>query len=315
MKHRVFACVLALGALSLSRPAFAQDGAVADPAAEARTQYQLGSQAFSAKKYSEAALHFESAASFRPHAVALYTAGLAWDNANKPERAADAYARALDVPGLDAKQTATAKERVAALEKTLGTLVVSGGEGAKVQLDALTEAPVPARLHAPPGSHSLSVRAPGKPIDHREVTLEAGKVIELDLAKEAKPAAPPAEAEPPASAPPAKEAPPPRAREDFWTTRRAIGVGVAGLGVAVLGAGAVLGIQANGAKDAYDAGPTREAFDHASSLETWTNVALISGAVALAGGIVLVVLPEGDGGEARVHMGLGPRGATLGGTF
>ena len=141
MKHRVFACVLALGALSLSRPAFAQDGAVADPAAEARTQYQLGSQAFSAKKYSEAALHFESAASFRPHAVALYTAGLAWDNANKPERAADAYARALDVPGLDAKQTATAKERVAALEKTLGTLVVSGGEGAKVQLDALTEAP------------------------------------------------------------------------------------------------------------------------------------------------------------------------------
>ncbi len=314
MKHRVFACVLALGALSSSGRAHAQESTVADPAAEARTQYGLGTQAFQAKKYSEAALHFESAASFRPHAVALYTAGLAWDLANKPERAADAFSRALDVPGLDAKQTATAKERVATLEKTLGTLAVTGGEGTKVQLDALTEAPVPARLHAPAGSHSLSVRVPGKPIDHREVTLEAGHVAELDLTKEAKPAPPPPPAEEPKPPPPPKE-PPPRAHDEFWITRRVIGVGVAGLGVAALGAGAVLGINANGAKDAYDAAPTREAFDHASSLQTWTNVALIAGGVALAGGIVLVVLPDGDSGEARLQMGLGPSGAAIGGRF
>jgi hypothetical protein len=102
---------------------------------------------------------------------------------------------------------------------------------------------------------------------------------------------------------------------NFWTTRRVAGVGVAGLGVAVLGAGVVLGINANDAKDAYDAGPSRQAFDHASSLETWTNVAFIAGAVALVGGVVLVVLPDDDGREAHVRMGLGPGGATLGGTF
>src|SRR5688572_22296764 len=117
MKPRLFAFVVA-AAVASTAPSFAQDTS-ADPAAEARSQYQLGTQAFQAKKYSEAALHFESAASFRPHAVALYTAGLAWDLANNPARAADAYSRALDVPGLDAKQSATAKDRVAALEKSL----------------------------------------------------------------------------------------------------------------------------------------------------------------------------------------------------
>ena len=318
MRSLIFAGIVA-ASLAWSAASYAQDTAVADPAAEARAQYQLGTQAFQAKKYSEAALHFESAASFRPHAVALYTAGLAWDLANNPPRAADAYSRALDVTGLDAKQTATAKERVAALEKTLGTLAVTAPEGWKVQLDAFTEAPVPARLHAPPGQHQLSVRAPGKPIDHHDVTLEAGKTTPLEVSLE--PAKPPplttpADDKSSAQPTPKDTTTPPRLRDsNYWTIRRVAGVGVAGLGVAALGAGVLFGLEANSAKDAYDAAPSREGFDHASSLQTWTNVMLIGGAVVLVGGIVLVVLPDSDGGEARLKMGVGPRGATLGGTF
>jgi tetratricopeptide (TPR) repeat protein len=167
MKPYVLACVLAAG-VALTGIASAQDS---DPAAEARTQYQLGTQAFQAKKYAEAATHFEAAAAARSNAVALYTAGLAWDLAGKNERAADAYARALDVPGLDAKQSANAKDRVAALEKTLGTVAVQGPEGWKVQLEAGSEAPVPVRLHAPSGSHALAVKEPGKPVEHRDVML------------------------------------------------------------------------------------------------------------------------------------------------
>lgn len=318
MKRCVLAGVLALGiaasGIVTSGIANAQDSGPVDPAAEARTQYQLGTTAFQAKKYAEAATHFESAASFRPHAVALYTAGLAWDLANKPERAADAFSRALDVPGLDAKQSASAKERIAAIEKTVGTVAVQGPEGSKVQLEPYTEAPVPARLHAPPGLHSLTVKMPGKPVEHRDVTLEAGKAVDVNLND-----APRREATPtpdPAPTPAPKEQPQSHgSHESYWTIRRVAGVGVAGLGVAVLGAGAVLGINANGAKDAYDARPSREAFDHASSLETWTNIALISGAVALASGIVLVVLPDDDGREGRLRVGVGPNGATLGGTF
>lgn len=311
MKRFVLACVLALG-VATTGAASAQDDAAA---AEARTQYGLGTQAFTAKKYVEAATHFEAAAAAKQSAVALYTAGLAWDLAGKQERAADAFSRALELPGLDPKQSSNAKEKVATYEKTLGTVAVQGPEGWKVQLDAQTEAPVPARLHALAGAHALNVKPPGKPAEKRDVLLEAGKVVEITLKDEpAKPAV-----TPPPEPTGLKETatPPPRASShyNYWTIRRVAGVGVAGLGVAVLGAGAVLGINANGAKDAYDAAPSRQAFDHASSLETWTNVALITGAVCLIGGVVLVVLPDDDGREGRLKLGIGPRGATLGGTF
>ncbi|MBX3262855.1 MAG: hypothetical protein KIS78_33495 [Labilithrix sp.] len=306
------AAVLALtGAGGVARA----DESTADSAAEARQQYGMGTQAFSQKRYSEAALHFEAAASFKASAIALYTAALAWDLASRPERAADAYGRALEVPGLDAKQTGIAKDRVAALEKSLGTVVVTAPEGWKVQLDTLTEVPAPARLHASPGVHTLTVRIPNKPIERRDVTLEAGKVTNLELKDEPAPA-PAVDPEPVAEAPaPASEAPPPRLREPFWTTMRVIGVGVAGVGVAALGAGAILGTSANGAKEAYDAAPSRAAFDHASSLETWTNVALISGAVLVAGGIALVVVPLGERSDGAVRVGAAPGSVVVGGTF
>lgn len=312
MKRFVLACVLAAG-LAASGVASAQDDAAS---AEARTQYGLGQQAFQAKKYGEAATHFEAAAAARTSAVALYTAGIAWDLAGKQERAADAFSRALEVPGLDPKQSTNAKDKVATYEKTLGTAFVQGPEGCKVQLDSFTEAPVPVHLHGWPGTHSLTVKAPGKPVEHRDVLLEAGKVLEVNLKEEpAKPQAttPP---DPTPKETPKETAPARGSHESYWTTRRVAGVGVAGLGVAVLGAGAVLGINANGAADAYDASPSRAAFDHASSLETWTNVAFIAGAACLVGGIVLVVLPDDEGRESgRLHVGVGPRGATLGGTF
>lgn len=300
--------VLALALGTISARATAQETPSADPAAEARQQYQSGGQAFKDKRYSEAALHFEAAASLRVSAVALYTAGLAWDLASKPERAADAYGRALEVQGLDAKQTANAKDRVAALEKMLGTVVVTAPEGFRVQLDTYTEVPTPARLHGQPGVRSLSVRAPGKPIDHRDVTLELGKTSTLELKDEPKPEPKPE----PVAPPPPPEPKPVAVHESFWTLRRVAGVGVAGLGVAALGGTVVLGINANGAKDAYDAAPTRQAYDHASSLQTWTNVSLVAGLVLAAGGAVLIFLPESD---HRVQVGLAPSGATLGGTF
>jgi hypothetical protein len=312
---RLLAVALVLAGTSLvPAAAHAQDTPPAgDAAVEARQQYTQGTQAFQQKRYQEAALHFEAAASFRTSSVALYTAGLAWDLASRPERAADAYTRALDVGGLDPKQTGLAKDRVAQLEKTLGTVAVTAPDGWRVQLDTFTEVPVPARLHAGQGMHALSVRAPGKPIERRDVTLEAGKVVNLELKDEPK-GAPKAEPEPAKAAPSVEQpqAPPPRAQ--YWITRRVVGVGVAGVGVAALGSAIVLGLNANSAKDAYDAGPTRASFDHASSLQTWTNVALVSGVVLVAGGIALVVWPDKDG-EGRVQLGAAPGGAVVTGKF
>ncbi|MDB4945615.1 MAG: hypothetical protein JWP97_5149 [Labilithrix sp.] len=304
--------VVALGVLALPHAAFAQDAPVVDSAAEARQQYQQGTTAFQAKHYEEAALHFEAAASFRTNAVALYTAALAWDNAARPERAADAYARALAVGGLEAKQSTLAKDRVAQLEKMLGTANVTAPEGWKVQLDTFTEVQVPARLHGASGVHSLSVRAPGKPIERRDITLDGGKVTTFELKDEPKPA-PKVEAPRPAP-PPEVAPPPPRVEASYWIPRRVAGVGVAGVGFASVVSGIILGLQANSAKDAYDAGPTQASYDHASSLQTWTNVTLIAGGVLLAGGIALVVVPD-KSRDARVQVGVSPAGAAMAGSF
>ena len=293
--------------------AHAQEAAATptENAAEARQQYQQGTTAFQQKRYQEAALHFEAAASFRTSSVALYTAGLAWDLASKPERAADAYGRALEVGGLDPKQTGLAKDRVAQLETTLGTVAITAPEGWRVQLDTFTEVPTPARLHAGAGVHGLSVRAPGKPIERRDVTLQAGKVVPVELKEEPK-AQPKVEVEPVKPPPVAPAPPPPPPRMHFWTTRRVAGVGVAGVGVAALGATIVLGLEANSAQTAYVAGPTRESLDHASSLQTWTNVALVSSVVLVAGGVALVLWPDPDG-EGRVRVGAAPGGVVMAG--
>jgi hypothetical protein len=318
LRARWLSVGLAGAFLLAAAPDARADEPAADSAVEARQQYQDGSKAFSAKRYSEAALHFEAAAAFKANAVALYTAALAWDLATRPERAADAYSRALEVPGLDAKQTNIAKDRVAALERTLGTLSVTAPDGYKVQLDSLTEVAAPARLHGNAGAHTLSIRAPGKPIERRDVSLEAGRATTLEL-KEPPKASPKPEPEP--EPPPAKPAPPPetlppRLRDQqFWTPLRVAGVGVAAVGVAALGTGVILGTSALGAKDAYNAAPTRPGFDHAESLQTLTNVVFVVGGVLTAGGIVMIVVPSGERVDRSVRVGFSPRGLSAGGTF
>jgi hypothetical protein len=293
----------------------------ADPAVQqARKEYAAGKEAYAAKKFAEAALHFEAAASSRPHAVTLYTAALAWDAAGKPERAADAFGRSLDVPGLDPKQTENAKARLAALEPTLGTLAVKAPEGTRVQLEGLTETTTPARLHAPPGTHILMARLVGdKPVIRKEIQLEAGQVAPFEI-KDDSPAPPPPKKEEPKEEPKQTNEPPPKpAASAPFPMRRAIGIGVAGLGVGVLAGGVVLGVSALDAKDTYNAAPTRSAFDHANGLATWTTVALIAGGVLTAGGVALAVIPEkaekDEQQKNKMTFSLSPFGAFVSGAF
>ena len=117
-------------------------------------------QAYQAKRFVEAALHFEAAVVQRPHAVTIYTAALAWEQASRPDRAADDFSRSLDVQGLSPAQSQNAHERLAILERAMGTLDVTAPEGWRVQLDANTGVLAPAHLHAMPGVHSLAVQAP-----------------------------------------------------------------------------------------------------------------------------------------------------------
>lgn len=259
---------------------------VSDPAAEAKKQFTNGMKAFQASRFVEAALAFEAAHYYKPNAVALYTAALAWKEANQPERAADAFSRALDAQGLNAQQTAMAKDSVSALEKTMGTLVVTGPEGTKVQVDALTETGVPARLHATPGTHVLAVRAGGK-VEKRDVTFEIGQVKDVDVTP----------VKPDDRTPKVDTTPPPKPDVVVQTVptlsaKRAIGFTAIGVGVGAAVSALVVGLQALSAGNAYDAAPSREGFDHANTLATWTTVLWISAGVFVAGGVTLVLLPE-----------------------
>ncbi len=296
-----------------------------DPIATARKEYGAGKEAYAAKRFAEAALHFEAAAAIRPHAVTIYTAALAWEAATKPERAADDYSRSLDVAGLDAKQQENARARLNSLEAALGTIIVKGPDGAHVQLEGLSETTVPARLHGPPGSHVLLARFTGdKPAVRKDITLELNQVGNLELKEEAPPPPPdkpkpkPKEDEPPK---PTEPPPPePRAAPAKFPFMKAAGVGAAGLGVGFLVGGTVLGLNALSAKDAYNAGPTQSSYDHANGLATWSTVAFVAGAVFTAGGVALLLIP--DSKESSVKAGTGrlqlsplPGGASLSGAF
>ncbi len=293
------------------------EDAPADSATEARQQYNLGTAAFRDKKFVEAALHFEAAAAQRAHAVTLYTAALAWEQANKPERAADDYVRALEVPGLSAQQATNARERVATLEKAMGTVIVMAPDGWRVQLEGQSEVLVPARLHGVPGVHRLLIRAPGRLVDRRDVTLEVGQFTRLEIEDTIPPATPPAPVRPSGDAPPPLNIVLQNSDARPGTSlRKSLGFTAVGVGVATLGAGAILGIQARDAGNAYDASPSRATLDHANGLATWTTIALIAGAVFTAGGVTLILLPEG---KSKATTGLVvrpmPSGASLGGVF
>ena len=197
----------------------------------------------------------------------------------------------------------------------MGTLAVTAPDGWRVQLDDNTGVLVPARLHAMPGVHLLAFQAQSGPIQHRDVTLELGKTSHVGLAAE--PAAPaPAIAKPDASPAPAEPPLEPPRRANELDLRRSLGFAAAGAGVASVGAGIILGVSALSARDAYNATPTLVAYNHASGLQTWTDVAFVAGGVFLVGGAALVLWPSPNP-RAEPVVSLAPSlgGAVVRGAF
>jgi hypothetical protein len=321
VRSRAFLASLAI--LCAAPSALAQPSQVASAdegeAAAARNAYNAGTKAFADQRYGEAAIAFETAAAEKPNAIALYTAAFSWDRTNAPERAADDYARALALPGLPPDKVAQAKERLATLESMLGAVAVSGPDGTRVQLDANTERPVPATLHGAAGVHTLMVRSPSGGIERRQVVVERGKTAPLDLAT-APPAPPtPAPNATPAQPPPSEvpAAPPPPPKSDW---KRPVGLTLMGVGGATLLAGVVLGLEAEDAKNAYNAAPVQATYDHASSMQTWTTVAFVAGGVLAAGGVALFLWPShGQASEPATAAGVqvvpGLGGAAIRGAF
>jgi len=300
----------------------------ADDASEARKRFAEGAKALEANRYREAALHFESAARLRAHPIALFSAATTWDKAEEPARAADNYARAIELPGLSTKDQKTAHERLTSLEQSLGTAAVSGPSGLVVQFEHSTEASPPVRLHGAPGIHTLLIVRDGN-VERRDVILKAGETASVSISEPA-PVPPPAPIEsapaasvsatPVASAfSPAVDLPSATAPAATLSTRKIVGYSAMGAGVLTAGVAVWLGVKTLSARDDYVSNPSQGGYDHATSLRLWTNVAWAGAAVLGGVGAALAFWPSSNSqqGEQRTSLTLvpTPTGVLLRGDF
>jgi hypothetical protein len=288
--------------------------------AQARAAYDRGSEALGDKRWQEAALHFENAGRLNPHAASWYMAASAWEQAGQLDRAADAYHISLEYKGLPDDRVNLAKGRLGALKNTLGTVSVAAPAGWRVHLDDRPDVAVPAVLHGLPGTHVLVVAPADRASFRRDLRLTPGLRAEIVLS----------EADAPADR---TDVPPPVVAPTVVTTERVVervvtkevpaqtpltqflGVGLLGAGAIGLGAGAVLGLSAVSARDAYQTSRTQQAFDHARSMQTYTNIAFIAGGVLAAGGVVLLVLPKSSARGPATSVSLGPSSIMLQGAL
>jgi hypothetical protein len=280
----------------------------------ARARYDAGVEALKGRRYGEAALHFEAAGSLHPHAASWYMAAVAWEEAFRPERAADALSRALGSPELDELTRERATARLATLETSLATLSVVAPDGWRVQVDNDTEVPTPARLHTFGGTHALRVTPADRAAFLRPVTLRIGTLTQIALVDtdgivEAPPVAPVERIV-------VRTEPPPGA------LRRTVGVGVLGLGVATVITAITLGATALDARDAYRVSRTQEGYDHVRLLQGATNVAWVGATLLVAGGAALVLWPSprapraaGAPSAARLEARVSVGAVGLGGAF
>jgi hypothetical protein len=201
--------------------------------ASAEKNFRAGQQAYAQGNDRAAAVAFEAAFRDDPHGSAIYNAALARQLAGDAERAADDFDAALvqherNVAELTGVQATDARNRLRALEATLGRIDVSAPNGAMVSLPSSEPIRAPARIHVAPGSYSVHIAWPnGQSVD-RPVKVGQGQVVALGVT-------PPDEA--PAPSPDARPAPAeeasPSSGHRGWTYAAA-GVGGAGIVVGIV---------------------------------------------------------------------------------
>lgn len=223
--------------------------------AAAESLFSDGERLMKEGKLPEACDAFEASNRLEARAGTLINLGLCREKNGQLASAWSAFKDAL-TRVKDPKKAQIAREHVAAIEPRMSYLTVSVPDESRVDGLALTRngTAIDAGLwnRAIPvdgGTYVIAGHAPG----HEEwsttvqVPSADGKIsVDVprfkDLAKLLAPT------EPAAGAPAPVDQPPP-ASPSMFTTQRKVALGVAGLGVAALAAGAVFGVQAKGFKD------------------------------------------------------------------
>lgn len=285
-------------ALALTAGVVAPESAQAKP--KASEAFDEGLRLFKHGAYAAAAKSFYAAHRAKPHPFALYNAGLAWELAGEPARAATAYAWALELD-LEDKARRDAKKRLDRLAPLLGRVEVAVPDGSILRASPFVVHRTSVVFYFEPGERRIEVEFPDGSTKTRTITAAAGEteVVLFEQAHDASKAQTP---ERPPRRPPKRERPAP---EDHSEERTLGWIALGAAGVAA-GVAVVLGLEALSARDDYNASNHRDkkARDRADSYKLWTNVAWgTSAALGVTGGVFLLISHDTDGAANGYYAG------------
>jgi tetratricopeptide (TPR) repeat protein len=267
---------------------------------KASEAFDEGLALFKQGAYAAAAKKFYAAHRAKPHPFALYNAGLAWELAGEPARAATAYAWALELD-LSEKARRDAKKRLERLAPLLGRVEVAVPDGSILRVTPFVVHRTSVVFYLDPGSRRVEVEFPDGSTKTRNVTAAAGEtevVLFEQTHDDSK-----SEAAPPKRRRRKKERP--VASEDRSEERTLGWVALGAAGVAA-GTAIVLGLEALKARDEYNASNHRDkkARDRADSYKLWTNVAWgTAAALGVTGGVFLLISHDSDSGANGYYAG------------
>lgn len=221
---------------------------------------------------------------------------------------------------LDARtETEQLRTSIPRIRVSVGTPVATTPDGLTVKLDGVTLPSVLVGVERPidPGTHELSVTAPGYRPDNRRVTLAASQHVDVEvvLTREAASSiAPSSEERQGSTVPHHAEEPSASSSSQSWGWM-AIGTGGTALGVSVIAG--VIALQKKSSLDAVctPACPPSSADDLSAfrTNRTWSYVGLGLGVTSLAVGGYL--LWRGSSRGPQLAATLGPSAILLDGTF
>jgi len=271
---------LVFGVALLSPSLWASEEEAAEVDAKAREAFERG-------RFEQAARLFAEANSIEPAAITKYNEGFSWEKAGRYAPQADAYEEARKLGTLDAERDAHARERLTALERRLGILVVKAPERALISVAHAEGRRVPSRIHLLPGRYAVEAVTPAGREHRRTVEIERGQSSYLsfpidEVAKE------------PVSPPDPDQA---RRQVHYIAGGTMVAIGAIGGAMSV-----VFGAQfLDALGDFGDGGRTDpDVRDRALDLRLASNIALGVG-LAFAGGGIAVVLtaPDPPGSKAQ----------------
>jgi hypothetical protein len=290
-------------ALAIVAGALAATTAHADDRARAEKLYDEGARAHARGDERAAAALFEASYDLAKHGATIYNAAVSWLAAGEASLAADDYLDALADADLEGPSRATAKARLAALERALGRLVLAAPSAAsppRASIDGARAHVVPATVHAGPGEHSILVTYAGGVTRTVVVHVSAGAETPVDVG-------------------PVVQAPEPQpARTPASSLSSTLGWIGMGTGIAVIGTGFVVGAVGLHANSSFDASGDSDAGLRSSAvdLRSWANVLIVTGCVlGVTGLVVALTAPRAGQQRGAAWLRVGPSTVSAGGSF